>query len=154
MRLAELLADISYTATNFQDVTVTDLVYDSRKVVKGCAFICLKGAAVDGHTFAQQAVEQGAAVLIVQDDVTVTYEIPVIKVSHTRQALAMMSAGISVGSVLRLSCKEADDHWSDGNKRENHDSLYDSFYFGRSRLFHRFNRHRRCFNRRNRVPYQ
>ena len=92
MRLAELLADISYTATNFQDVTVTDLVYDSRKVVKGCAFICLKGAAVDGHTFAQQAVEQGAAVLIVQDDVTVTYEIPVIKVSHTRQALAMMSA--------------------------------------------------------------
>lgn len=70
MRLAELLADISYTATNFQDVTVTDLVYDSRKVVKGCAFICLKGAAVDGHTFAQQAVEQGAAVLIVQDDVT------------------------------------------------------------------------------------
>ena len=27
MRLAELLADISYTATNFQDVTVTDLVY-------------------------------------------------------------------------------------------------------------------------------
>ena len=44
MRLAELLADISYTATNFQDVTVTDLVYDSRKVVKGCAFICLKGA--------------------------------------------------------------------------------------------------------------
>ena len=52
MRLAELLADISYTATNFQDVTVTDLVYDSRKVVKGCAFICLKGAAVDGHTFA------------------------------------------------------------------------------------------------------
>ena len=61
-------------------------------MVKGCAFICLKGAAVDGHTFAQQAVEQGAAVLIVQDDVTVTYEIPVIKVSHTRQALAMMSA--------------------------------------------------------------
>ena len=92
MRLAELLADISYTATNFQDVTVTDLVYDSRKVVKGCAFICLKGATVDGHTFAQQAVEQGAAVLIVQNDVTVTYEIPVIKVSHTRQALAMMSS--------------------------------------------------------------
>lgn len=64
MRLAELLADISYTATNFQDVTVTDLVYDSRKVVKGCAFICLKGASVDGHTFAQQAAERGAAVLL------------------------------------------------------------------------------------------
>ena len=30
MRLAELLADISYTATNFQGVTVTDVVYDSR----------------------------------------------------------------------------------------------------------------------------
>ena len=69
-------------------------VYDSRKVVKGCAFICLKGATVDGHTFAQQAVEQGAAVLIVQNDVTVTYEIPVIKVSHTRQALAMMSLSL------------------------------------------------------------
>ena len=27
MRLAELLADISYTATNFQDVTVTAVSY-------------------------------------------------------------------------------------------------------------------------------
>lgn len=43
MRLAELLADISYTATNFQDVTVTDLVYDSRKVVKGLRFYLFKG---------------------------------------------------------------------------------------------------------------
>ena len=41
---------------------------------------------MDGNTFSQQAVEQGAAVLIVQDDVTVTYEITVIKVSHTSQA--------------------------------------------------------------------
>ena len=86
MRLAELLADISYTATNFQDVTVTDLVYDSRKVVKGCAFICLKGAAVDGHTFAQQVAQHGAAVLNEHDHIKVTYEITKIKVSQTRQS--------------------------------------------------------------------
>ncbi|MFR1213681.1 MAG: hypothetical protein ACLSCV_01920 [Acutalibacteraceae bacterium] len=86
MRLAELLADISYTATNFQDVTVTDLVYDSRKIVKGCAFICLRALLWTVTLLRSRRPNDGAAVLIVQDDVNVTYEIPIIKVSHTRQA--------------------------------------------------------------------
>ena len=92
MYLSELLTDISYTATNFQDVSITDLVYDSRKVTNGCAFICLKGAAVDGHQFVKQAAENGAAALIVQDDVCIDCNLPIIKVEHTRKALAMMSA--------------------------------------------------------------
>lgn len=92
MRLADLLSNISYASTDFENVKVSDLVYDSRKVVPGCAFICLKGVSADGHDFAEQAAKQGASVLIVQDDVAITKKIPIIRVENTRQALAMMSA--------------------------------------------------------------
>ncbi len=92
MRLADLLANISYASTDFENVKVSDLVYDPRKVVPGCAFICLKGVSADGHDFAEQAAKQGASVLIVQDDVAITKKIPIIRVENTRQALAMMSA--------------------------------------------------------------
>ena len=33
------------------DTGITELVYDSRKIVKGCLFVCIKGANFDGHEF-------------------------------------------------------------------------------------------------------
>ncbi len=46
---------------------VTGLVYDSRLVRPGYAFICVPGATTDGHLYIPQAVEKGAAALVVQD---------------------------------------------------------------------------------------
>ena len=45
---------------------ITAVVYDSRKVIPGCLFICINGANFDGHDFAAQAAAQGAGVLVVQ----------------------------------------------------------------------------------------
>lgn len=42
--------------TGNETVTITDITADSRQVKKGSLFICLDGATVDGHTFAQKAV--------------------------------------------------------------------------------------------------
>ena len=39
---------------------ITELVYDSRKVKENSMFVCVKGATVDGHTFAKDVVEKGA----------------------------------------------------------------------------------------------
>ena len=33
---------------------ITAVVYDSRKVIPGCLFICINGANFDGHDFAAQ----------------------------------------------------------------------------------------------------
>ena len=47
------------------DVEVTGLAYDSRRVVPGSAFICVRGEKTDGHRFIPQALEKGAAALVV-----------------------------------------------------------------------------------------
>lgn len=74
------------------DKTVTDIIYDSRKVQKDCLFVCIKGSAADGHQFAAEAADQGASVLVVSEDVSVSADTAVIKVKDSRYALALLSA--------------------------------------------------------------
>ena len=90
MNLRELLSAIEYRAEYVPDADICDLVYDSRIVKPGCAFVCLRGANVDGHQYAAMAAEKGAAVIIAEEPVAV--DIPVILTENTRLALAMLSA--------------------------------------------------------------
>ena len=47
-------------------VEITDLAYDSRMVTPGTLFFCVRGFRSDGHDFAAQAIQQGAAALVVE----------------------------------------------------------------------------------------
>lgn len=88
MKLSQLLDAIQYTSS-VPDSEITDLIYDSRQCVPGCAFFCLRGATSDGHKFASAAEQAGAAVIICEEPVDVS--IPCILVENTRKALAVMS---------------------------------------------------------------
>lgn len=90
MKLKQLLTAIKYRAEQVPDVDITDLVYDSRKAVPGCAFVCLRGANADGHKYAKMAAEKGAAVIIAEEPVEAP--VPVILTDNTRLALACLSA--------------------------------------------------------------
>ena len=94
MKLSNLLANIEYTVINDGNPEITDIIYDSRKVTDGTAFVCLKGYTSDGHMYAQSAVEKGAAAIIISDDLSfdVPKNVAVIKVENTRKALAYISA--------------------------------------------------------------
>lgn len=70
---------------------ITELVYDSRKIVPGCMFVCIKGAVFDGHSCVAQAAQQAAAV-VAERDVEIPEGLTVIRVADTRQALAELSA--------------------------------------------------------------
>ena len=71
MKLRELLKDMEYECLQGSlEQEISALVYDSRKVEKGCAFVCLKGAKFDAHAFAGQAAANGAAALIIEDAAT------------------------------------------------------------------------------------
>jgi UDP-N-acetylmuramoyl-L-alanyl-D-glutamate--2,6-diaminopimelate ligase len=88
-----LLEDLDYSLVQGSlDGEITDLVYDSRKVTAGSMFVCLKGATFDAHTVAAEAVEKGAKVLIVQEEVVVPESATVIRVNDTREALAYLAA--------------------------------------------------------------
>ena len=89
MKLKQLLTAIEYRAEQVPDVNITDLVYDSRKAVPGCAFVCLRGANADGHKYAKTAAEKGAAVIIAEEPVEAP--VPVILTDNTRLALAYLS---------------------------------------------------------------
>ena len=94
MTLKDLLSEIEYTVLNGSDETdVSDIIYDSRKVTENTAFVCLEGYNLDGHTYANDAIEKGAAALIVSKDIDLSgISTAVIKVDNTRKALAYMSA--------------------------------------------------------------
>jgi UDP-N-acetylmuramoyl-tripeptide--D-alanyl-D-alanine ligase len=40
---------------------------DTRKIKKGCLFFCLKGENFNGNTFAKKAIEQGAAIAVIDE---------------------------------------------------------------------------------------
>ena len=92
-KLNQLLERISYTCIQGSiDTEVTDIVNDSRKITPGCLFFCILGAVTDGHKFAAQAAEQGAAVLVVSKEVEVPDSVTVIRVEDPRYAMALIAA--------------------------------------------------------------
>lgn len=91
----ELLNGITYECIKGTvDKEVGEVVYDSRKIVKDCLFICICGYNTDGHDFAYEAADKGAAVLVVQKDVELPEgsDVTVIRVEDTRYAMAFISA--------------------------------------------------------------
>ena len=96
MKLQKLLEKIDYECIRGSvNVEVTGIEYDSRKKIeRGGLFVCIEGARFDGHSFAGEAAENGAGVLVVSRDVEIGdgLEITVIKVEDTRYAMAFISA--------------------------------------------------------------
>lgn len=93
--LKELLAKIDYECiSGTLEREVTDIIYDSRKVIEGSMFICIPGAIVDGHTFAADAAAAGASVLVVEHEVEFPKgaDVTVLKVQDTHYAMAFLSA--------------------------------------------------------------
>lgn len=91
----ELLRGFEYECIKGStDVEVSEVVNDSRKITKDCLFICIQGANFDGHTAAAEAVDKGAAVLVVSQEVSLPAgtSITVVKVEDTRYAMAFIAA--------------------------------------------------------------
>ena len=95
-KLTYLLKDLEYEVLQGdpENVRISQLVYDSRKVTRGCLFVCIPGSNVDGHDFALQAAKDGAAALVVSRPVEGLEETgaTVILVENSRYALAFLSA--------------------------------------------------------------
>ena len=92
MKLEKLLSRVNYSVEKGDtDIEISDVIYDSRKVCKDCVFVCLVGSSVDGHKYAQAAVDAGAAAVVISKDTEISGG-AVIRVKDTRKALAFISA--------------------------------------------------------------
>ena len=86
MLLKNLLPNIEGEIGNIE---ITDVTCDSRKITKGCAFVCIKGFVLDGHKFAKTAEEEGASVVIAEEKTGAKNEVIV---PDTHEAFAIMAA--------------------------------------------------------------
>jgi UDP-N-acetylmuramoyl-L-alanyl-D-glutamate--2,6-diaminopimelate ligase len=86
MDLDRLMGAIAPTeVVHAAPVEIRDLAYDTRAVVAGALFFCVPGANVDGHDLAREAVERGAAALVVERPLNVP--VPQLVVPSVRHAM-------------------------------------------------------------------
>ena len=115
----QIIADITdgrYVGKdNVRNIRIRGAVRDNRHVQPGNLFVCIKGANVDGHSFANDAFEAGAACCLAEQEIA-DAEGPYVVVSSTLEAIMTIGAyyrnlfdipvvGIT-GSVGKTSAKE------------------------------------------------
>ena len=91
MQLREIIDGLDATIKGTTDMDIKGISYDSRLVKEGYLFVAIVGFKTDGHEFVQQAIEKGAAAVVVSKAV-VTDQVSVIEVADSRQALAKVAA--------------------------------------------------------------
>ena len=64
--LADVIAPVRVSGS--LDKEITSITFDSRKVECGTLFVAQVGTAVDGHTFIDKCVQQGAAAVVLSDE--------------------------------------------------------------------------------------
>lgn len=82
-------------ARNIRDVEITGLTADSRTVAPGDLFAALKGAKADGLAHVPEALDRGAAALLVASDAIqrmAEVGVPVVADDNPRRAFALMAA--------------------------------------------------------------
>lgn len=68
MRLNELLKNVKPLAIiGADDIDISGVNIDSRKIKDGHLFVAMKGTQVDGHKFIGKAIEQGAKAVLLED---------------------------------------------------------------------------------------
>ena len=95
MKLFELIEGLDYELVcGDTNVEVDDIKNDSRKVVSKDLFFCISGAVSDGHKYAEDVINKGASVLIVEKnlDINIPENVTVIKVDNSRYAMGCISS--------------------------------------------------------------
>ncbi|PSH20810.1 UDP-N-acetylmuramoyl-tripeptide--D-alanyl-D-alanine ligase [Yersinia pseudotuberculosis] len=91
--LASLLnAEYIVAESVSDDIEITEVTIDTRKVTAGCLFVALKGERFDGHDFAEDAIAAGAGALLVSKRLLVGG--PQLVVKDTRLALGQFAAWV------------------------------------------------------------
>ncbi len=94
MTLRDLMGD------GAPEVEITGLAYSSRSVSEGTLFFCVPGFKVDGHDFAPDAVERGAAALVCERPLGLG--VPEVVVGDVRAAMGPAAARFFGDPTSRL----------------------------------------------------
>lgn len=93
----ELFKGIDCTVLGNEDDPIEDIAYHSKRVLPGDAFFCIVGHEYDGHTFAQEAIDNGARVLVVErvPHLADSTDVTEVVVGHTRKVMGAVAAQVN-----------------------------------------------------------
>lgn len=74
-----------------EDIEINAIEFDSRKVKKGNLFVAISGHISDGHTFIEEALENGAAAVIGEKELKEEVSVPYYQVANSRRLLSKMA---------------------------------------------------------------
>ncbi|HCC07985.1 MAG TPA: UDP-N-acetylmuramoyl-L-alanyl-D-glutamate--2,6-diaminopimelate ligase [Clostridiales bacterium] len=96
MILKELLKDIEYELVQGNiNIDIKSIEFDTRNIRENSLFTCMKRPDVDGHIYAQSAIDNGAVALLIEDElVNVPKNVTVIKVKNARAMTAYLSSAL------------------------------------------------------------
>ena len=92
MKLSLLLKNINpLQVVGNDDVEITGINIDSRKIAAGHLFVAMKGTQVDGHQFIGKAIGQGAVAVLCEDLPADTSDATYIQVASTEDAVGKVA---------------------------------------------------------------
>src|ERR1700675_2516431 len=92
MQLTDLIRGLNVKSIQGSaDREITGVRYDSRRVTGGNLCVAVRGAAFDGHSFIEQAIDKGA-IAVVGEQAALSQRATAIVVQDSREALAQLGA--------------------------------------------------------------
>lgn len=90
----DLFAGVDCTIIGNESEELTGVAFSNNRVLPGDAFFCIVGTKVDGHSFAQDAIDRGARVIVVERKVYLAdaSDITEVVVSDSRKALSIAAS--------------------------------------------------------------
>lgn len=93
MTIKQLLKGLNYLEIkgNINKIKVQKLTFHSKEATKNSLFICITGSEHDGHSFAEQAVKNGAICLVVERFLPQLKNVVQILVANSRIAMSQLA---------------------------------------------------------------
>lgn len=97
MNLKEMLIGLEgLKARGKIELDIKGIAFNSKEIQEGYIFVAIKGFETDGHKFVEEAIENGAVAIVIQEgcdlkSLKIPADITVIMAKDTREALAIIS---------------------------------------------------------------
>lgn len=92
MEISNLINGLKNVIIKGENRNINNLTFNTSTIINGSLFFCIEGVKVDGHTFAQRAIDSGAEAIVINRDLKVNGNVSKIIVEDTREAMAIISS--------------------------------------------------------------
>ena len=91
LNIMDNIKDYIVKVYNIQEKTINNIKIDSRNINENDLFIAIRGKNIDGHNYVLDAINRGASLIIVSEDISIKANTMIIKVNDTIEILGVLA---------------------------------------------------------------